>query len=152
MKLLRTAPLAALLVAAIAAGCASAPPPAPPRDPNLVEVTFYRPHSDLHPADYPFVYVDKERKGPLADKASVTFDVPAGMHRMSLNNPALWEAEQFWTFNAVAGRKYFFRLQAGEGDGPQGSLPRYVSRYARVDEVPEASAKAEIAAMAPAEK
>jgi hypothetical protein len=149
MKHVRHAPLAALLASVLAAGCASAPPAAPPRDPNLVAVTFYRPHSDLHPGDYPYVYTDKDRKGTLADNTSVAFDLQAGSHRMSLNNPALWDSEQFWTFNAVAGRKYFFRLRVGESEGSEGSLPRYVSRFARVDEVPEAAAKAEIAAMNP---
>ena len=144
MKILRGAALAAAM---LLAACGAEPPKEPPRDPNLVEVTFYRTHADAHAADYPFVYADKDRKGPLADKASMTFDVQAGMHRMSLNNPALWEAEQFWTFNAVAGRKYFFRLRLGEAERTEGALPRYVSRYARVDELPEAAARAEIAAM-----
>ena len=147
MKILRGASLAALALAALVAGCGAEPPKEPPRDPNLVAVTFYRPHSDLHAADYPFVYADKDKKGALNDKAVVMLDVMAGTHRMSLANPALWEAEQFWTFNAVAGRKYFFRLRLGEAEGTEGALPRYVSRYARVDEVPEAAAKAEIAAM-----
>lgn len=132
----------------LAAGCGGEPAKVePPRDPNLVTVTFYRPHSDLHPADYPYVYADKDRKGLLADNSSVNVDVLAGTHRMSLNNPALWDAEQFWTFNAVKGRHYFFRLRVGEAEATEGSLPRYVSRFARVDEVPENTALAEIAAM-----
>lgn len=129
------------------AACGSDAPKEPPRDPNLVAVTFYRPHSDLHPADYPFVHVDTEKKGPLADNTSMSVDVQAGPHKMSLANSALWDSEQSWQFSPKAGRHYYFRLQVGEAEGREGSLPRYVSRFARVDEVPEQAALTEIAAM-----
>lgn len=141
-----------LCCALILGACAAEPPAAPPRDPNLVEVTFYRPHADAHASDYPFIYAEKDKKGALTDNAVVTVDLMAGTHTLTLMNPSLWEAEQHWTFNAVAGRKYWFRLKVGEAERPEGALPRYVSRFARVDEMPEAAAKAEIAAMqAPAE-
>lgn len=136
----------ALLVSlgVLVSACASESPKAPARDPNLVAITVYRPHSDLHATDYPFVYVEKDRQGALTDTSTVNFDLPAGLHRFALSNPARWQAEQSWTLNAAAGKHYYFRLGLGEAEGPAGSLPRYVSRLARVDEMPEAAALAEI--------
>ena len=136
-----------LLGAGVLVGCGSDAPKEPPRDPNAVAVTIYRPHSDLHPADYPFAYVEKNKQGALADNTVVNFDVEPGLHSFALRNPALWDSEQSWQLKAAAGKHYYFRLTLGEAEGPEGSLPRYVSRFARVDEMPEATAKSEIAAM-----
>lgn len=144
-----------LLIAALLAACGgAAPKPADTatQGPPLAEVLLYRPHAGVHAADYPFVYVDNVKKDPLADNSSVALALEPGMHRIVLKNPALWEAEQFWQFNAVAGRRYYFRLFLGEDDNAQDATARYKSRFARVDERPEATAKAELEAMQPAKE
>ena len=148
------ATLASALLAAACAGEPAAPDASgtAPAQLDGAVVVLYRPHADARTGDYPFVYVDDVRKGPLPDGGMLVTEVSAGSHRILLANPAMWEGRQYWPVNAMAGRRYFYRLRSGEFPDEETASARYLSKDTRVDEVPEDAASAEIEALQPAEK
>jgi hypothetical protein len=143
-------PLAGALAFALVA-CASEPPALemPPVAPGTAMLVVYRTHADAHAGDYPFVYVDDQKKGALTDAGVVTAELSPGSHRVLLANPALWDGQQYWPLNASPGRRYFYRLRLGEFPDEDSRTSRYLSKALRVDQVAEDVAMPEIQSLAP---
>ena len=138
---------AAGAIALLAACSSEAPAPEQALAPDSAFLIVYRPHNDTNASNYPFVYVDDQKKGALADASVVRADMTPGTHRITLSNPALWEEKQYWQLNAVPGRRYYYRMRSGDFSGEDSQSARFLSKTARVDQVPEETATAEIKAL-----
>jgi hypothetical protein len=149
MRRLRLAAAAAATITAalLVAACAEAPvaPEATPTSlPDAALLIVYRPHSDANATNYPFVYVEWLKMGPLPDGGVVRAEMAPGSHRVMLSNPALWEGQQYWQINATPGRRYYYRVRVGDFSGEDSQNARYLSKALRVDQVTEEAATAEL--------
>jgi hypothetical protein len=140
---------AAGALALLLCACSSEPPePAQPASaPDAAFLIVYRPHADANASNYPFVYVDDQKKGALPDGGVLRVDMAPGPHRITLSNPALWEEKQYWQVNAVPGRRYYYRLRAGQFPDEDSQSARYLSKTVRVDQLAEETAAVEIRAL-----